>query len=71
MDGAHPPEGRDEPEPAGRVLALAEAGNPAEVIVEPKEGHGFYDEKARERMYTRLLEFLRANTSPAPSRKGD
>ena len=47
--------------------ALAETGDAAELIVEPKEGHGFYDEGARERMYMRLLEFLRANTNTAPS----
>jgi dipeptidyl aminopeptidase/acylaminoacyl peptidase len=44
--------------------ALEEQGRPPEVLVEPKEGHGFYDGDARERMYTRLIEFLRANTAP-------
>jgi hypothetical protein len=27
--------------------------------VSPREGHGFYDEAARERPYGRLVEFLR------------
>jgi hypothetical protein len=27
-----------------------------------QEGHGFYDEGARERMYARLVAFLRENT---------
>lgn len=49
--------------------ALEEAGNPPETLVEPDEGHGFYDEDARERMYTKLLDFLRENLSAgtAPS----
>jgi dipeptidyl aminopeptidase/acylaminoacyl peptidase len=32
--------------------------------VESKEGHGFYDEDARERMYGRLLKFFKENTTP-------
>jgi dipeptidyl aminopeptidase/acylaminoacyl peptidase len=48
--------------------ALEEKGRPPEWLVEPKEGHGFYDEDARERMYSRLLQFLRENTrAAAPS----
>jgi dipeptidyl aminopeptidase/acylaminoacyl peptidase len=44
--------------------ALAAVGNPAEWLVEPHEGHGFYDEGARERMYTALLAFLASSTAP-------
>jgi dipeptidyl aminopeptidase/acylaminoacyl peptidase len=44
--------------------ALEEKGRAPEWMVESKEGHGFYDEDARERMYTRLLRFLRENTAP-------
>lgn len=47
--------------------ALTKAGNPPEWLAEPREGHGFYDEGARERMYTRLVAFLRANTASAPA----
>lgn len=46
--------------------ALEESGNPPEWLVEPREGHGFYDEAARERMYRRLIAFLRENTAIAP-----
>jgi dipeptidyl aminopeptidase/acylaminoacyl peptidase len=42
--------------------ALAARGWPPEWLVEPKEGHGFYDEAARERMYGRLVKFLKDNT---------
>jgi dipeptidyl aminopeptidase/acylaminoacyl peptidase len=49
--------------------ALEEKGRAPEWIVESKEGHGFYDEDARERMYSRLLRFLRENTTPAPAAK--
>ena len=45
--------------------ALEERGRPPEWLVEPKEGHGFYDEEARERMYSRLVQFLRENTKAA------
>lgn len=45
--------------------ALAAQGRPPEWLVEPHEGHGFYDEGARERMYARLIAFLKANTGPA------
>jgi dipeptidyl aminopeptidase/acylaminoacyl peptidase len=48
--------------------ALEKAGNPPEWLVEPKEGHGFYDQAARERFYEKLVAFLKANTAPgAPS----
>jgi len=43
--------------------ALTAAGAPPQWLVEPHEGHGFYDEGARERMYTLLLQFLRENTA--------
>jgi hypothetical protein len=33
--------------------------------VENKEAHGFYDEDARERMYTALVAFLHENLDPA------
>jgi dipeptidyl aminopeptidase/acylaminoacyl peptidase len=46
--------------------SLARAGNSVEWLVEPKEGHGFYGEAARERMYTRVLKFLKENTSLVP-----
>jgi dipeptidyl aminopeptidase/acylaminoacyl peptidase len=42
--------------------ALEVAGAKPEWLVESKEGHGFYDEDARERMYTRLVAFLHENT---------
>ena len=45
--------------------ALEDSGAKPEWLVEPKEGHGFYDEDARERMYTRLVQFLHENTAPA------
>jgi dipeptidyl aminopeptidase/acylaminoacyl peptidase len=45
--------------------ALEESGATPEWLVERKEGHGFYDEDARERMYTRLVQFLHENTAPA------
>jgi dienelactone hydrolase len=43
--------------------SLTRAGKSVEWLVESKEGHGFYDEAARGRMYTRLLNFLKQNTS--------
>lgn len=43
--------------------ALTELGRPPEWLEEPLEGHGFYDEGARERMYRRLVAFLKANTA--------
>jgi dipeptidyl aminopeptidase/acylaminoacyl peptidase len=42
--------------------ALEVAGAKPEWLVESKEGHAFYDEDARERMYTRLVAFLHENT---------
>lgn len=42
--------------------ALEAAGAKPEWLVESKEGHGFYDEQTRERMYTRLVAFLHENT---------
>jgi acetyl esterase/lipase len=42
--------------------ALTAAGAPPQWLVEPHEAHGFYDEGARERMYTLVLQFLRDNT---------
>lgn len=44
--------------------ALAEAGRPPEWIVESSEGHGFFDEGARLRLYERVVAFLRRNTAP-------
>ncbi len=44
--------------------ALTAQGRPPEWLVEPHEGHGFFDEGARERMITRLLAFLRQHTAP-------
>jgi dipeptidyl aminopeptidase/acylaminoacyl peptidase len=42
--------------------ALTKAGQSPELLLEPREGHGFYDEGARERTYARLLAFLKENT---------
>ncbi len=50
--------------------ALTKAGQSPEWILEPREGHGFYDEDARERMYSRLLEFLKENTKEEPEVPG-
>jgi dienelactone hydrolase len=47
--------------------ALAAQGRPPDWVVEPHEGHGFYDEAARERFYARLLAFLKRHTAPAPA----
>ena len=44
--------------------ALLAQGHPPEWLVEPREGHGFFGQGARERLYTRLVEFLRKNTGP-------
>jgi dipeptidyl aminopeptidase/acylaminoacyl peptidase len=44
--------------------ALTERGRPPEWLVEPNEGHGFYDEQARERMYRAVLAFLDKHTAP-------
>jgi len=45
--------------------ALAACGKPPEWLVESKEGHGFFDDGARERMYGRLVKFFKENTRPA------
>jgi dipeptidyl aminopeptidase/acylaminoacyl peptidase len=45
--------------------ALAASGKPPEWLVESKEGHGFFDDGARERMYGRLVKFFKENTRPA------
>ena len=42
--------------------ALIEAGNPpADTIIQSGEMHGFYDEKNRESLYTKILAFLQRN----------
>jgi dipeptidyl aminopeptidase/acylaminoacyl peptidase len=46
--------------------ALAAEGRPPAWLVEPREGHGFYDEGARERMWARVIAFLKEST-PAPA----
>ena len=33
--------------------------------MESKEGHGFFDEGGRERMYGQLVRLLKENTAPA------
>jgi dipeptidyl aminopeptidase/acylaminoacyl peptidase len=48
--------------------ALAAAGNEPEWLVEPIEGHGFYDDGARERMLARVLSFLRESTGTATAK---
>jgi dipeptidyl aminopeptidase/acylaminoacyl peptidase len=45
--------------------ALTKLGRPPGWLVEPNEGHGFYDEGARERMYRRLVDFLKEHTRRA------
>jgi dipeptidyl aminopeptidase/acylaminoacyl peptidase len=42
--------------------ALLDRGRPPDWLIERNEGHGFYDEGARERMYARLLVFLQEST---------
>ncbi len=44
--------------------ALAEAGRPPEWIEESSEGHGFFDQGARLRLYEKVVAFLRRNTAP-------
>jgi dipeptidyl aminopeptidase/acylaminoacyl peptidase len=44
--------------------ALAARGKPPEWLVESKEGHGFFDEDARERMYGRLVKFFKESMNP-------
>jgi dipeptidyl aminopeptidase/acylaminoacyl peptidase len=59
---------RDERAPIEHAEALRDAltakGKPPLWLVESKEGHGFYDEGARLRMYERLLTFFKENTRP-------
>jgi dipeptidyl aminopeptidase/acylaminoacyl peptidase len=43
--------------------ALVAAGRPPEWHVERWEGHGFYDEAARERLYARVVAFLKESTA--------
>jgi dipeptidyl aminopeptidase/acylaminoacyl peptidase len=43
--------------------ALQKAGNSPEWLVESKEGHGFFNEKNRAEVYTRILEFLAKHTA--------
>lgn len=61
--------GRDERTPLAHAERLKEAltgqGRPPGWLVEPTEGHGFYDEAARLRLYQRVVAFLVANTAPA------
>jgi dipeptidyl aminopeptidase/acylaminoacyl peptidase len=38
--------------------ALQDAGNDPEWLIEPREGHGFYNSESRVRMYTQLLGFF-------------
>lgn len=50
--------------------ALTEVGRPPEWLEEPLEGHGFYDEAARLRMYEAVVAFLEKHTAkgaPAPA----
>ena len=63
---AHGKEDRRAPfEQAERMRKSLEAqGRRPEWLVEPREGHGFYEEVARERFYRRLVEFLRQSTQP-------
>jgi dipeptidyl aminopeptidase/acylaminoacyl peptidase len=48
--------------------ALEERGRAPEWLVETREGHGFYDEEARERMYSRMVRFLHANLDVASAK---
>ncbi len=52
--------------------ALTDQGRPPEWLAEPREGHGFYDEGARERMAAALLRFLQDCTrgAAAPAEAG-
>lgn len=43
--------------------ALKAQGRPPEWLEEPDEGHGFYDEGARLRLYTRVVAFLKQHTA--------
>lgn len=69
--------GRDERAPIAHAKrlrdALEEAGRQPEWIVESSEGHGFFDEAARLRLYEKVVAFLRRNTAPplaAPAAPG-
>jgi dipeptidyl aminopeptidase/acylaminoacyl peptidase len=44
--------------------ALANAGNTAEWLFKPNEGHGFYRIAHRKELLTKLTEFLRTHTTP-------
>jgi len=55
--------GRDVRAPKGQTEEMADAlraaGHPADdVIIEPQEMHGFYDEKANLNLYTKMLGFF-------------
>jgi len=60
--------GKDERAPIAHAERLREAltasGRPPGWLVEPNEGHGFYNEKARERMCARVLGFLQDSLAP-------
>lgn len=60
--------GRDDRAPIEHAEKLKEAltalGRPPGWLVERTEGHGFFDEAARLRLYTRLVDFLEAHTGP-------
>jgi len=57
---------KDRRAPVAQAEALRKAleakGKAVRWLVEPKEGHGFYAEEARKRMYEQVLAFLRDNT---------
>ncbi len=60
---------RAEPKHATRMREARErAGNPPAWMYEPLEGHGFIDERARERLYARVSAFLHESTDAAPAR---
>ena len=62
--------GRDERAPIAHAEklrdALTDLGRPPEWIVERTEGHGFFDEAARLRLYQKVVAFLERNTAPRP-----
>jgi len=57
---------KDRRAPVAQAEALRKAleakGKAVRWLVEPKEGHGFYAEEARKRMYEQVLAFLKENT---------
>jgi dipeptidyl aminopeptidase/acylaminoacyl peptidase len=64
--------GRDRRTPPEQTEAMAaaleKAGNPArENILEPREGHGFYDVAARNNIYGKMLEFFADSLNSDPS----